>query len=468
MPLYVVKDRIWPTFGYEPHAGQAEVHNDSHRHKVVAWGRRGGKSRVGGNEFIPEAVYTYSIRDVLIHNNMKRIFWIVGPDYSDCEKEFRVLWDSAKKLDLPMDKPGSYNNPLGGFMHLSLWDGLFQVHAKSARYPDGLDGEGLSGVELVEAAKLKPHVWGKFIRPALADMGGWSLQTSTPEGKNWFYKHWQRGNDPSKKAWKSWRMPSWVNTVLFPGGKDDPEIQDMRDDMSAERFKQEIEADFTEFVGRVFKDFDEEMHVIDCPYNPNLPLYLAVDYGWTNPFVVLGIQIDVWDNVYVCGEYRITNRDTGEVANDLKYDVSWAKHATHIFPDPAGPDDTNILANKLRLKVHKNTGGELKFRLEQIRKWLQFDPETFGHPDDIRKPKLFIDRHCIGNPLGDGGLIREMQEYRYPETKEESQKAEKESPMDKDDHGPEALGRFFRGHFGGPSDGEKSDGRARVRKVRVR
>jgi len=464
--LYVVKDRIWPTFGYEPHEGQTTIHNDPARHRVVAWGRRGGKSRAGGNEFVPEAIYTYSIRDVLINANMKRIFWIVGPDYSDCEKEFRVLWDSFKKLEMPFDKPGSYNNPLGGFMHVSLWDGLFQIHCKSARYPDGLDGEGLSGVELVEAAKLKPHIFGKYIRPALADQGGWSLQTSTPEGKNWFYNHWRRGQDPSLKSWKSWRMPSWVNTILFPGGRDDPEIQSMREDMTEERFKQEIEADFTEFVGRVFKDFDEEIHVGDYPYNPELPVYLAVDYGWTNPFVVLGVQIDVFDNVYVCGEYRNTNRDTLEVARDLK-ELAWARQATDIFPDPAEPDDTNILCNALRLKTHKNTGGELKFRIEQIRKWLRYDPESEGHPDPIRKPKLFIDRNCTGYPMSDGGLIREMLEYRYPETKEESQTEAKENPLSKDDHGPEALGRFFRGHFGGPSD-MHSDGRAKVRKVRVR
>lgn len=464
--MYVVKDRIWPQFGYVPHDEQRTVHNDLTRHRVVAWGRRGGKSRVGGNELIPEAIYTYSIRDGLISADLKRIFWIVGPDYSDCEKEFRVLWDSAKKLDLPMDKPGSYNNPLGGFMHISLWDGLFQVHCKSARYPDGLDGEGLAGVELVEAAKLKPHVWQKYIRPALADTGGWSLQTSTPEGKNWFYRHWQRGQDPSKMNWRSWRLPSWVNKYLFPGGKDDPEIKDMRDDMSEERFKQEIEADFTEFVGRVFKDFDEEIHVGDYPFRMDLPIFLAVDYGWTNPFVVLGIQVDVFQNVYVCGEYRNVNRDTNEVVKDLKT-IPWARAATDIYPDPAEPDDTNIMANGLRLKTHKNTGGELKWRLEQIRKWLQYDPESEGHPDETRKPKLFIDRSCVGLPLNDGGLIREMLEYRYPETKEESQKEAPENPLSKDDHGPEALGRFFRGYFGGPGDVE-SGGRARIRKARIR
>lgn len=139
-----------------------------------------------------------------------------------------------------------------------------------------------------------------------------------------------------------------------------------------------------------------------------------------------------------------------------------------IYPEPARPDETSILEKMLKCRVAPNTGGELKWRLELIRKHLKFDPESEGHKDEIRKPKLFIDRECVGLPLGDGGLLREMQEYRYPETREESTRAEPELPLDKDDHGPEALGRFFRGYFGGPPEPSRQKGRARMRKVKVK
>lgn len=463
---YVVKDNIWPMIDYVPHEGQIDIHHDLSRHRVAACGRRFGKSTVGGNELVPEALYTYSLEDLLVSSGRARRFWIVGPDYSDCEKEFRALYDSLKRLEVPFDRPGTYNDPLHGNMHVSLWHGLFQVHTKSARHPEGLDGEGLAGVELVEAAKLKPNIWAKFIRPALADEHGWSLQTSTPEGKNWFYRNWQRGQDPGNPAWASWRRPAWLNTYVYPLGFDDPEIQEMRDEMSEEKFNQEIAADFTEFVGRVFKDFDEEIHVTDCPYRPDLPLFLATDSGWTNPFVALGIQMDSFMNIYVVGEYRRTHRDIMDVARDLKM-IPWARNATDLYPEPASPGDAAILEKQLQLTTHPETGGELKWRLELIREWLKYDPETEGHPDSERKPRLFIDRSCTGQPLNDGGLIREMQEYRYPDTKEESNNALKEEPLDKDNHGPEALGRFFRGYFGGPGE-TREQGRARIRKAVTR
>lgn len=463
---YVVKDVVWDSIGYAPHPAQRIIHRSPARHRVVACGRRWGKSTVGGHELVPEAVYTYSIIPALDELKKKRRFWIVGPDFDDCEKEFRVLYDDLKRLEMPFDKRGTYNDPLHGNMHISLFQGRYQVHTKSGRHPEGLDGEGLFGVEVVEAAKAKPNLWGKYLRPALADEGGWSLMTSTPEGKNWFYARWQDGQDPSKKSWESWRMPSWKNPVVFPGGIDDEEILEMRSDMSEDRFNQEIGADFTDFVGRVFKDFDEELHVGDYPYSPDLPLFAATDYGWTNPFVWLGIQVDAFKNVYVIGEYRINRRDINDIARDLQ-NIPWARNATMLYPEPAEPGDTAVLEKALRVKIGGNTGGDLKWRLELIREWLKLDPESEGHPDTERKPKLFIDRRCIGMPMGDGGLIREMLDYRYPETKEESIKAFSENPMDKDDHGPEALGRFFRGYFGGPLDGQVK-GRARIRKAVIR
>jgi len=452
----VVKDRVWPHLRYEPHDGQQRVHNSPARHRVASCGRRWGKSTVGGRELVPEAVYTFSLLSALREIGKKRRFWIVGPDYSDTEKEFRVLFDDLKRLEMPFDKPGTYNNPLQGDMHISMWDGAFQVHGKSARHPDSLDGEGLFGVELVEAAKMKPFIWGKFLRPALADELGWSLHTSTPEGKNQFYELWQNGQDPNNPDWESWRMPSWENDVVFPGGIDDPEIQAMRRDMSAERFNQEIGADFTEFVGRVFKEFDEELHVRDLEYNPSWPLYGACDYGWTNPFVWLAIQMDVWDNVYVLGEYRRENRDINDIARDLD---SWplAKNASVFYPDPAQPGETAVLEKHLKIRANKSTGGQLKWRLELIRQYLRMVPDNVEPAKQY--PKLVIDRSCHG-------LIREMLEYRYPDTKEESTKARPEEPLDKDDHGPEALGRFFRGHFGPPGSDEDR-GHARVRKALV-
>jgi hypothetical protein len=477
------KDSVWDRIYYQPHPGQRTVHRSKARHRVGSMGRRFGKSVIGGHELTLEAIATHHMQSRLRDAGHRREFWIVGPEYTDAEKEFRVFYNDLARMHMPFDRPGTYNNPESGDMVVSLWGGLFLVHAKSAKYPATLVGEGLSGVVLSEAAKLKQSVWTKYIRPTLADFKGWSLWLSTPEGKNFFYEAWQRGQDPNQPAWDSWRMPSWVNNHVFPEGATpegitamlefmrkgeltpdvqrtldvDPEVIDMAMEMTEEKFNQEIAADFTEFVGRVFKDFDEEVHVRDLKYDPDLPLYLACDYGWTNPFVMLFIQVDVWDNVYVIAEYRATRKDINDIAAELA-DVPFISKAITLYPDPAAPGDTVILEKKLKVKANTSTGGELKWRLELIRQKLKITNThlEWQHPE--RVPKIFFDRKCHG-------LIYEFNEYRFPDNNSET-RPNKEEPMDKDDHGPEALGRFFRGYYGPPA-GNPNKGRARVSKARV-
>lgn len=460
----LVKDKMFRHLGYEPHPGQVGIHGSRTRMKVVAAGRRFGKSQIGGHELTLEGLATHGREEELAAKGHRREFWIVGPEYSDSEKEFRVIWNDLKRLEVPLDRPGSYNNTHNGDMSISLWGGAFQVHAKSAKYPETLVGEGLSGVIMAEAAKVKERVWSKFIRPTLADFRGWALMTSTPEGKNWFYEAWQRGQNDDDHAWASWRRPSWDNPVVFPVGATDiaidllvrmlepanildkqitpkmiqeagmdSEILDMASDMSVDKFKQEVAADFTEFVGRVFKGFDEEVHVANLQYDPAQPLFACCDYGWTHPFVWLFIQVTRHNHINVLAEYRVERRDVNDIAKDLAQ-IPLTKYVQCFYPDPAEPGDTAVLESKLQISFNPDTGGELKHRLEYIRQALKVDPQG-------RRPGILIDHSCQG-------LIHEMNEYRWPETKEESNRGPSEKPMDKDDHGPEALGRFFRGYYG--------------------
>ena len=440
--------KVFERVGYKPHIAQRAIHKAMRKHRfcVVCAGRRTGKSTAGGHALVPHAYEAFANRDLLDPFENRMEYWIVGPEYSDSEKEFRVLWGDLTRLGMPLDRPGSYNNPLGGDMHISLWGGRFQVHAKSSKYPDSLVGEGLRGVIMAEAAKMKPSIWPKYIRPMLSDYRGWALFNSTPEGKNWFYDIWmnhagEAGGLPGE--WWSMRMPSWANDIVFPGGRQDPEILSMEADLTEEAFNQEVGAEFSDFVGRVFKQFDEVTHVKKLMYNPEFETYACVDYGWTNPFVWLLVQVDFWKNVYVLGEVYGSHKRVDEVHHEIIEKGLAPPDLRHFYPDPAEPGDTRILEENLKIRGLSNTGGELKDRIRLIRKHLEIPLELRYLPDDHpeKLPKLFIDPSCVN-------LIREMNDYRYPETKEEANRNEAELPLKKDDHGPEALGRFFKGYFG--------------------
>lgn len=462
---------VYDQLGYEPHSAQEKVLASPARNRVVAAGRRFGKSDIGGHELVPEALLTYGMQDALRAEGKRREFWIVGPEYSDSEKEFRVCYNNLSRLEVPFDHPGTYNNPHGSDLHISLWKGAFQVHGMSAKYPETLVGEGLRGVILSEAAKLKEVVWNKFIRPTLADYDGWSLMTSTPEGKNWFYDRWRVGQDPKRPDWASWRFPAWRNPYVYKTPTFDDDVQRLQDlmehnreglsvyeyvekyglviddeiissigDLTEASFNQEMAADFTEFVGRVFKRFDEERHVTDLHYEPTWDTVAAVDYGFTNPNVWLLVQVGPWGQVNVLDELYEPELTAAEFANQIRARGLAPAGLRTFFPDPASPGDTRQLEQTLRVRSSEHTGGELKHRLDAIRKALGPLNEFAG--GGAIRPKLMIDRKCTN-------MIREFMDYRYPMNKSEVRE-NAELPMKKDDHTPEAIGRFFRAYFGTP------------------
>jgi hypothetical protein len=435
--------------GYTPNRAQRPLHLSHARHKIAAMGRRTGKSTSGGHELYIEAVKTRMLKAHLESIGKRREFWIVGPEYTDSEKEFRTVYNALKSRDAPFDKPGTYYDAHSGDMQISMYDGRFMIIGKSAMHPERLVGEGLDGVIMAEAAKIKEGIWTKFVRPMLADTRGWSQHNSTPEGKNWFYELWMKGQSGIEEDYDSWRLPSWYNQFIFPLGRHDPEILAMERDLATETFNQEIAALFTEFAGRVFKDFDDEIHVKDLYYDPQWPLYACCDYGFTNPFVWLLLQVDIWGNVYVLEELYEPGLTIDEAGVEIQTRGLCPRGVRGFYPDPASPGDTRALEKLLHVKAQGGTGGELEIRLRLIRAMLKERNKHLpeGHPD--RLPRLLINRKCTST-------IRDMNDYRYPKTAQEAEASDKnapEKPLKKNDHAPEALGRFMVGYFGSDAGG---------------
>lgn len=431
----LVRSEYWRKVGYEPHEGQRDIHYTPSRFKVVSNGRRWGKTIFGAREAEPRAFQRCAV------TGGPQLFWIVGPQYSDSEKEFRVIYDSFRKQGIDRDSIKFLNNYDSGSMHIKTSWG-FELIGKSAAHPETLVGEGLNGVLMVEAGRHKRRTWGQYIRPALSDKRGWALFTGVPEGKSensLLYALYQRGQSDKFPMWKSWKKPSWTNNIVFRKGRQDPEILEAEADLTTDEFARQYGAEFTDKTGIVMQEYDDDIHLSDIDYDPHLPLYMAVDYGFTNPFVVLWVQEDpATQAVRVIGERRWTRLDTPQVADEIAAEFPrFVRDCQAIYPDPAEPDDTQTLERSLRIPAHYNTGGPLKNRLTLIRTALKGQL-----PNGYRK--LMIDRSCTQ-------LAWEMREgYKWPEHRSDVT-SDSENPMDKDNHGVEALGRFFRGKYRAPA-----------------
>lgn len=444
------KDRYFVETGYIPHEAQWEVHASTARHRAMSNGRRWGKTLCGGKEAEATAW-------VLNRFSQPQQGWIVGPNYDDGEKEYRVLYDSLKKLGVDDLSSKFLKNEENGNMRIHTnwgWD----VEVRSAAHPETLVGEGLDFVLLVEAGRLDRKTFTTYIRPALSDKRGWSLMSGVPEmatDVSLLYWGWTRGQDSSQLAWQSWRMPSWTNTIVFPGGREDEEIRDAEEDLTEDEFRRQYGGEFVERYGRVMKEWDDEIHLHNLEYNPGWPLYAAVDYGYTNPFVWLWIQVGPFDEVHVLGEHYIELMDAGEIANRILKHHPLTQYVSAFYPDPAEPDDTNTLSRLLKIPARTGTGGELRQRLALIRSAMKLRPDHAIR--ELQEPQLKVDRSCTR-------LAWEMREgYRWPRHQSEV-KNDSELPLDKDNHGPEALGRFFKGYF----DAVQGTRRTRLGRVKIR
>jgi len=222
-----------------PHPGQLEVHNSSARFKVLAAGRRWGKTRLGVSECLDAAA------------GGGRAWW-VAPTYKTSEYGWRPLQQISRKIsgsEIKMvDKMVVL--PSGGF-----------VAVRSADNPDSLRGEGLDFVVMDECAYIKREAWTEALRPALSDRHGRALFISTPKGRNWFWELWQRGIS-GELGWQSWSFPTIANPYIDP-----EEIEAAKRDLPEIIFRQEYLAEFIEDQGSVFRRVQEAavLELLDKP-----------------------------------------------------------------------------------------------------------------------------------------------------------------------------------------------------------
>ena len=410
----ISKPKLFEKLGYKPHEHQWDIHKSIARYIVPCCGRRFGKSIVAGHEITWRAMAP------------DRVIWIVGPTYRLGEKEFRVVHDDfIRKLQVPKTRV-SYN-PKQGDMTIRLpWNTLVEV--VSAEKQDGLVGEGLDYACMSEAALHQMSTWQMYIQPALSDRRGGAIFPSTPRGNNWYKAMYNMGRDPNIKDVDAWRFPTWFNTVMFPGGFDDPELINIRNNVSEHYWAQEYAAEFTAREGKIYKDWNDTRNVIDqYIYNPSWPNWLAIDFGMAAPFACYDIQVDPDDNVYVWREYQVRHKTTWEHGNILLNRENPKGYKVHAAAaDPRGPDGIATLQMIMRIPIMANsvpwaTG------IEAVTQWMQVQKST-------RKPKLFVSRYCPE-------LIRQIENLETLKILEG--KNEREGQKDYDDHGPDALRYFF-------------------------
>lgn len=383
---------------YEPHKEQVLFHNSPARFRVPVCGRRFGKSSMAGRDlgsklFLPKSWY-----------------WIVGPTYDLAEKEFRVVWDDliiGKRFGRDKRVRKAYNKKQGEMYIEFPW--RTRLECRSSRHKETLVGEGLDGAIISEAAKQDEETWKRFIRPALSDKRGWATFPTTPEGYNWLYKMWQRGNNPDHKEYESWSFPSWKNTAIYPEGYDDPEIQEMVRSTSSEWFDQEIGAKFSSFVGKIYGEFQETDHVRKVEFRPDWPNYITFDWGFTNPLAAIEFQVGPSDQIHVWREHYKAYTTVPEhcaIMNAREQPEGY--RIDGCFGDAADPEAAATVGMLLApCQVNPLAKTNWREGVELVKSFLKMYQvgiaDEYGTP--LEEPKMLVDYSCTN-------VISEFNSYK--------------------------------------------------------
>lgn len=430
MSKVVDKNAYFARIGHHPHPKQWLYHNSQARFRIPCCGRRFGKSLMASRDLEPELLLP------------DRRYWIVGPTYDLAEKEFRYVWrDMIIGLKLGRDKrtKKAYNKRAGEMYIEFPWG--TRLECRSAKHPETLVGDGLHGVIMSEAAKHTKETWEQYIRAALSDYRGWATFVTTPEGFNWLYDLWMLGINPDEKDFESWRFPSWDNPIVYPGGREDPEIQLIERTTATEWFMQEYGAEFGAFLGKIYSEFDPHLHVKPHKFNPEWPNYIAFDWGFAAPFAAIEFQVDPWDRVYVWREHYMAYLSYAEhMAIMRNRQQPEGYHLDLGFGDAADPQAALAFsANFVGTYALKEAKENWREGVDLVKTFLRprdvYSPsgglvvtDEYGTP--LQEPWLYIDPSCRN-------LIREFNNYRVADNRPEVNP--REAAKNYDNHALDAL-----------------------------
>ena len=208
---------------------QQQVWEDPTRFKIVAAGRRTGKSRLAAWMLIVNALQA----------DRGHVFY-VAPTQGQARD---IMWQTLLELAHPVVSNAHINN-----LQIKLVNGA-TISLKGADRPETMRGVSLKFLVMDEYADMKPEVFEQILRPALADQKGAALFIGTPMGRNHFYDLYKYAELEDDESYTAWHFTSYDNELLDPD-----EIDLAKKSMSSYAFRQEFMASFEARGSEMFKE----------------------------------------------------------------------------------------------------------------------------------------------------------------------------------------------------------------------
>jgi len=322
---------------------------------VAVWHRRAGKDLFGINLVstkIPERVGTY---------------WHLLPTYKQGRA---IVWNGHTRDGRPfLDHfhPDLVAGKNGTEMRITFYNG---AHYQVVGTDDinSLVGTNPIGCIFSEYSLHDPGAWD-FIRPILAENGGWALFIYTARGKNHGYTLLEMAK--KNKRWFSEVLVAGDAGTKRPDGTaviSDEVIQDEREaGMPEEMVQQEFFCSFeSPFVGAYYGSqmlrAEKDLRITIVPYEPKLLVDTYWDLGVRDATAIWFVQVHGFEN-RIIDYYEASGEGLQHYVKVLRGNIDGGEHRTqYAYGRHTGPHDIEVKelgTGKTRIETAKSLG--LKF-----------------------------------------------------------------------------------------------------------
>jgi len=201
---------------------------------------------------------------------------------------------------------------------------------------DSIVGTNPIGCVFSEYALQDPIAWG-YIRPILAENGGWAVFNFTSRGKNHGYDLVQYAK--SQDDWFTDILPATKTNVFTPEQLKKEKEQYLIEDGDDLRFQQEYMCSFEgsmqgNYYGKFLSKAEKENRILHVPYEPQLPVYTIWDIG-------IGDATSIWFLQIVGKELRFIDYLEAE-GEGLAYYAKELKEKDYVYAKHFMPHDIDV------------------------------------------------------------------------------------------------------------------------------
>jgi phage terminase large subunit-like protein len=321
-------DQIAPI--WRPHPGQLAVLLNQAKTKVLACGRRWGKTDVSAVEVLRRICTLPRSRQIIIAPTLtqSRILF---------ERLLQLLEDIIKRKMFT----GKVKIRAGPQPKLEIGDHV--VLTRSAKQGNHLRGDEATDIIVDEAAFVPDALIEDVLMPMMATTNGSLMLISTPNGRNLFYRYFELGQSEKYGVW-SRRAPSSENPLVTENW-----LATRKELATTSGYETEFEAIFHQAQGSVFSRDAVEASLTTEKLEVIGPIIIGIDWARFRDFTAAVVLSGTRNRFNLLYADRLQNRA-------WENQITWVREILKRYPSARIVCDATGIGNSVTEWLRRDLG----------------------------------------------------------------------------------------------------------------